>query len=178
MILCYSGRGKEKENMYTRIKENPLMVIVVSVCVGMIGMALIVYSLMPSMMLTTHTSKYATVDETSQKIRESIEKQGWTCPKIRNLTKTMAKHGVKTEKEYQIVEMCKAEYALDVLDTDPEILTLMPCALGVYKDVDGLVKITGMNAGLMGKMFGGNIARVMGGSVAADELEIIARVIK
>jgi len=65
-----------------------------------------------------------------------------------------------------IVELCKAEYAKDVLSTNPEVSTLIPCAWGVYEGDDGNSYITGMNMGLMGKMFGGNIARVMGASVA------------
>lgn len=54
---------------------------------------------------------------------------------------------------------------------------LMPCAWGVYGK-DGKVMITGMNMGLMGKMFGGTIARVMGGSVARDEAAILEKVTK
>jgi hypothetical protein len=34
-----------------------------------------------------------------------------------------------------------------------------------------------MNMGLMGKMFGGNIARIMGGSVSKDEAQMLERVI-
>jgi hypothetical protein len=54
----------------------------------------------------------------------------------------------------------------------------MPCAWGVYEGDDGRVYITGMNMGLMGKMFGGNIAKVMGGSVSKDEARMLARVIR
>ena len=35
-----------------------------------------------------------------------------------------------------------------------------------------------MNVGLMGKMFGGNIAKVMGGSVAVDEHKILLGLLK
>lgn len=34
-----------------------------------------------------------------------------------------------------------------------------------------------MNMGLMGKMFGGNIARVMGGAVSKDEARMLEHVI-
>ena len=72
----------------------------------------------------------------------------------------------------RIVELCKADYAKDVLETNPEVSTLMPCAFGVYER-DGKVYVTGLNTGLMGKLMGGNIARVMGGGVAMDETKIM-----
>lgn len=84
----------------------------------------------------------------------------------------VAKRGVAFEPPVCIVELCKAEYAKEVPADNPEVSTLMPCAWGVYKKA-GKVYITGMNTGLMGKLFGGTIARVMGGSVAADERNIL-----
>ena len=47
----------------------------------------------------------------------------------------------------------------------------------LYKK-DGKVYITGMNTALMGKMFGGTIARLMGGKVSADEKIILGQVIR
>jgi uncharacterized protein (DUF302 family) len=80
-------------------------------------------------------------------------------------------------RQVKIVELCKAEYARDVLSTNPEVSTLMPCAWGVYEGDDGKIYISGMNMGLMGKMFGGNIAKVMGDLVVKDEARILERVI-
>jgi hypothetical protein len=54
---------------------------------------------------------------------------------------------------------------------------MLPCALGVYEGEDGKVFISGMNVGLMGKMFGGNIAKVMG-NVSDEEKQILQGVIK
>jgi hypothetical protein len=53
----------------------------------------------------------------------------------------------------------------------------MPCSIGVYEGDDGRVYVAKMNTGLMGKMFGGNVAQVMGGAVAEDEAKILARCI-
>jgi hypothetical protein len=47
----------------------------------------------------------------------------------------------------------------------------------LYKK-DGKVYIIGMNTGLMGKMFGGTITRVMGGKVSADEKAILGQVVR
>jgi len=54
----------------------------------------------------------------------------------------------------------------------------MPCAWGVYKGADGRVYISGMNTALVGKMFGGTIAEVMGKSVEQDERRILQSVVK
>lgn len=54
----------------------------------------------------------------------------------------------------------------------------MPCAWGVYKGKDGKIYISGMNMGLMGKMFGGNIAKVMGEAVSKDEEQMLKEVIR
>jgi hypothetical protein len=46
---------------------------------------------------------------------------------------------------------------------------MMPCAWGVYRGDDGRVYVSGMNMGLMGQLFGGTIADVMGDTVAKQE---------
>lgn len=144
---------------------------------GFILAGLTVWMIMPGMMLTVHKSKYASVEETCAALKNSIEDAGWNCPAIRDMNASMAKEGVEFSKPIRLVELCKANYARDVLDTNPEVSTLMPCAFGVYKGTDGYVYISGMNMGLMGKMFGGRIAEIMGSQVAADEHTILAPVI-
>jgi uncharacterized protein (DUF302 family) len=133
---------------------------------------------MPGMMLNVHESRYDSVEETVKQLQLAIEEAGWKSPAVRDMRKSMAKYGVIFEGEARIVELCKADYAKQVLTSNPEVLTLMPCAWGVYRGDDGRVYVSGMNMGLMGKMFGGTIARVMGGSVAADEKSMLSGVIK
>jgi hypothetical protein len=93
------------------------------------------------------------------------------------MNKSVSEHGVDIGREIRIVELCNAQYAKDILSTDPEVSTLMPCAWGVYEGDDGKVYISGMNMGLMGKLFGGNVARVIGGNVAKDESKMLEEVI-
>lgn len=144
---------------------------------GLVGTAFSMWLVMPRLMLTTHESKYAEVDETAAALKSAIEAAGWQCPGVRDMNAAMAKQGVAFGSPIRIVELCKAEYAKEVLADNPEVSTLMPCAWGVYKKA-GKVYITGMNTGLMGKMFGGTIARVMGGKVSADEKAILGQVVR
>jgi uncharacterized protein (DUF302 family) len=146
--------------------------------IGAAIVGLLVYLMMPSMMINIHESKFSTVEETATKLKAAIEKHGWACPGIRDMNKSMAKYGVTFPSPVRIVELCKANYAADVLTTNPELLTLMPCAMGVYEGEDGKIYISGMNTGLMGKMFGGNVAEVMGGSVSHAEEGILAEVVR
>ena len=138
---------------------------------GFLAALLAVGLLLKPLMLTTHASPYG-VEETCQRLKASIEANGWRCPAIRDMNAAIAKEGLALERPVRIVELCKADYAQDVLDTNPEVSTLMPCAFGVYEQ-DGRVFVTGLNTGLMGKLMGGNVARVMGSGVAADEAKIM-----
>ena len=143
--------------------------IIITVVVGWLSM--------PGMMIVKHQSRYGSVEETCLKLKEAITANNWQCPAVRNMNKAMKKHGVIMDEQVRIVELCNAKYAKDVLLTNPEVSTLMPCAWGVYKGKDGKVYISGMNMGLMGKMFGGNIAKVMGNIVSKDEKKILSAVI-
>ena len=138
---------------------------------GFLTALLLVWSLMKPLMLVTHASPYG-VEETCQRLQASIEANGWRCPAIRNMNAAVEKEGLSMAVPVRIVELCKADYAKDVLETNPEVSTLMPCAFGVY-ETNGTVYVTGLNTGLMGKLMGGNIARVMGGGVGADEAKIL-----
>ena len=132
---------------------------------------------MPRMMLTVHESKYSDVDKTCEELKTAIEAAGWSCPAIRDMNKSMAKHGVHHDQPVRLVELCQADYAHDILGDNPEVSTLMPCAFGVYKGADDKVYVSGMNMGLMGKMFGGKIAEIMGSKVSQDEKKILEGIV-
>jgi dienelactone hydrolase len=51
----------------------------------------------------------------------------------------------------------------------------MPLAIGVYEDAQGHVHVSRLNVGLVGMMFGGTIADVMG-TAGADLAEVVASV--
>ena len=159
-------------------KINRLIPFILGFIVGVVIVGIAGWLLMPGMMLVVHQSRYDTVEETCAQLENAIEANGWISPAIRNMNKAMAKSGVQMDNQVRIVELCNAKYAKDILTTNPEVSTLMPCAWGVYKGKDGKVYISGMNMGLMGKMFGGNIARVMGESVSQDEEKMLGGVIR
>ena len=170
--------ANEDANDQKQVWKNRLIPFISGLIVGMVLVGVIVWLSMPGMMLVVHQSRYDSVEETCKQLQAAIEANGWKSPAIRDMNKTMAKHGVLMNKQVKIVELCNAEYAKDVLTTNPEVSTLMPCAWGVYEGDDGKIYISGMNMGLMGKMFGGNIAKVMGGAVSKDEERMLKDVIR
>jgi uncharacterized protein (DUF302 family) len=149
----------------------PWMIATLGIAVGFLAALLLVRGAMKPLMLTTHSSPYG-IEETCTRLKASIEANGWRCPAIRDMNAAIGKEGLSMKVPVRIVELCKADYAQAVLATNPEVSTLMPCAFGVYER-DGQVYVTGLNTGLMGKLMGGNIARVMGGGVATDEARIL-----
>jgi len=169
-----------KADMNTQKQGNMNRIIsfIFGLVVGSVLVGIIVWLSMPSMMIVVHQSRYDSIEETCNRLKAAIEANGWENPAIRNMNKAMDKHGVQMDKQVKIVELCNAKYAKDVLMTNPEVSTLMPCAWGVYKGKDGKIYISEMNMGLMGKMFGGNIAKVMGGAVSKDEEQMLKEVIR
>lgn len=140
---------------------------------GVLLTGVVAWQAIPSMMLEIHQSPYDTVEETCDHLAATIEDKGWSNQAIRDMNASMAKHGVEMDRPVRVVELCNANHAKTVLNANPEVSTMMPCAWGVYEGEDGNVYVSGMNMGLMGQMFGGTIAEVMGGPVAEDEEEML-----
>jgi uncharacterized protein (DUF302 family) len=146
------------------------------IVVGILLTGVAVWQLMPRLMILEHPSRFG-VEETISRLKQAAEAEGWSVPGVRDMNKSMAKYGVTFDRPVRLVELCKAEYAESVLSTDRHIATLMPCAVAVYEGDDGRTYVSHMNVGLMGTLFGGNIARVMGGAVARDEDKILSAVV-
>ena len=125
--------------------------------------------LMPRMMIVTRQSRLG-FDETVERLSANIGgADGWTLQSVWDMNQSMAKHGVDFPRKVQKLNLCNAGYASEVLASERWASSLMPCGIAVWEDDSGGVWVSKMNTGLMGKLFGGVIARVMGGRVAADE---------
>jgi uncharacterized protein (DUF302 family) len=147
--------------------------------VGVLLCGVVVFTAMPSLMIRTRESKLG-FDETVAALEKRIPEKGWGVHGGQpiDMNQSMAKQGVTFEPRVKLVKLCKAEYAKDVLATDRHISTMMPCTLSVWEGDDGKVYLSKMNLALMAKMFGGNIAKVMGKKVVRDEEEILRDLLK
>ena len=145
------------------------------VLVGMLLMGLIVWFTMPSLMLIKHKSNLS-YDATVAALDEALkQKQNWRVLTINDYQKSTAEFGAM--ERVGSLNICNPRYASQILasDKDRGVTAFMPLALGVYEDKQGQVYISQLNVGLLGMMFGGTIADVMG--MAGNDLnEVVADV--
>lgn len=149
------------------MKKN-IGIFIIGLVVGIIVAAAAGWLVMPRMMLHEHESKMS-YEDTVAEIQKSAKENGWVVPKIYKLDESLKKAGHEDIERITIFSLCQPHHAYNILknDADKKVTAIMPCRIGVYEKKDGKVYVSGMNIGLMSKMFGGNIAEVMGG--VADE---------
>ena len=145
------------------------------VLLGMVLMGIIVWFVMPSLMLLKQKSDRG-YDETVALLSETLtKKQDWKVLTVNNYQKSTEAFG-EIEKVGSI-NICNPRYASEILTEDANriVTALMPLAIGVFEDKKGQVFVSQMNIGLMGMMFGGTIADVMG-KASKDLNEVVASV--
>lgn len=159
------------------LQSKGLLGLLVGLLLGIALTAGAVWLLMPGFMVVEHESKLD-FDTTVAALEKAVKAEGWVVSGVADMQKPLAKHGVTFPRRVKVVKLCHPRYAGSVLQTDRQMAALMPCSIAVYEDDDGTVRISKMNTGLMGKMFGGNVARVMGEHVARDEAKMLAGIVK
>jgi uncharacterized protein (DUF302 family) len=145
------------------------------VLVGMVLMGLIVWFTMPPLMLIKYKSNRG-YDDTIAALTEALKKkQDWQVLTINDYQKSTAAFGAI--ERVGSMNICNPRYASKILanDVDRGVTAFMPLAIGVYEDEKGQVYVSQLNVGLMGMMFGGTIADVMG-AAGKDLNEVIASV--
>ena len=147
--------------------------------IGFLLCGITVFAAMPSLMIVTRESKLG-FDETVAALEKSIPEHGWVVSggKPIDMNKSMAKQGVTFKPRVKLVKLCKADYAKSVLTTDRHVSCMMPCSMAVWEGDDGKVYLSEMNMALMAKMFGGNVAKIMGGKVVHDEEKMLQGLLK
>lgn len=138
---------------------------------GLIGMAITLaagVAILPRLMFSEiqSTQNY---EDTIAFIVRNVTQKGWKVSALMRLDKSLAQEG-KTVLPAASFKICQADYAERILkDDDARFLTvMMPCSIGVYEKADGKTYVSTMNAGLLGRLFGGTAAKVMAGSVAKE----------
>ncbi len=150
--------------------------LLIGVLAGVLLAAAAAKLMMPRMMIVTRPSRLG-YEETIEKLSGNIERaEGWVLQNVWDMNESMAKHGVEFPQRVRKLNLCNAGYAKEVLTDERWASSMMPCGIAVWEDDSGGVWVSRMNTGLMGKIFGGTIARVMGGKVASDERQITAGV--
>ena len=144
---------------------------------GFLLMGIIVWIALPPMMIDVHKSQYS-FDETVTAVEKVVAAQeGWKVTKVFDIQKNIVDAGYQGMTNVKIIALCNPHYAHSILseDKDKMVTTMMPLGIGVYETNNGDVYMSEMNVGLMGMMFGGTIAEVMG-DASADIDRMIAAV--
>ena len=151
--------------------------IIFGIIIGFLLMGIIVWIAMPPMMINVHKSQYG-FDETVAAVEKAVTaQQGWKVSKVFDIQKNIIDAGHQDMTRVKIVTLCNPHYANRILsdDKDKVVTTMMPLGIGVYETKDGSIYMSEMNVGLMGMMFGGTIAEVMG-DASTDIAKMIAAV--
>lgn len=143
------------------------------VLVGMILMGVIVWFTMPALMVIEHRSPkdyQATVVAVQQAI---AARPDWKVPAISDFQKTIREAGHGPIDRVGSIALCNPRYASRILaePRNRKVTAFMPLAIGVYEDGKGQVYVSQLDVGLMGMMFGGTIAEVMG--LAGNDLSAV-----
>jgi uncharacterized protein (DUF302 family) len=134
------------------------------IIVGMVLMAIIVWRVMPGMMLIQHKSP-KNFDETVAAIDAGVKtKPDWKILGINDYQKRIRESGLGELTRVGSIALCNPRYSSRILtdDGNKKVTAFMPVELGIYEDKSGQVYVSELNVGLLGKMFGGTIAEVMG----------------
>jgi uncharacterized protein (DUF302 family) len=164
--------GSEGDKRGTSMNKNTLYG-VTGIVIGMVFMAFLVWQAMPGMMLIEHKSAHG-YEETVAAISKAIEgEKDWKVLAVRDYQKSIREAGHGTLTSVGSMAVCNPRYASMILEDDnnKKVTAFMPLAIGVYEKEDGQAYISELNVGLLGMMFGGKIAEVMG--YAGKDLKMI-----
>lgn len=148
--------------------------LIAGVVAGWVTALLALWVAAPHLMIRTSESPYS-VEETVSRIEAAATAKGWVVAGVKPLDQSIRVNGGPSIPPLRLVELCQASHAGALLDDDSQkkLSVMMPCTVSVYEDSEGGVHVAAMNAGLLGRAFGGEVAKVMGGDVAHDQAEII-----
>lgn len=142
---------------------------------GVVVLGAVAWKMMPGMMLNESLSPYG-LEETVDRVQKNAVEAGWVVSGIVRLEASIAKHGAPAVPRTWLINLCQANHASRILsdDSDRVVSVMMPCTISVYEKSDGRTYIGSMNAALLGRMFGGTVAEVMGEEVAAEQKGFIS----
>lgn len=124
----------------------------------------------PGLMLNETKSPF-NAEKTVEIIQANAKSRGWVIPSVTPFHKSVKKTTGHDIPPVYLVNICKGDYAYEILkdDSNKIVSVFMPCTISVYEKTDGNAYIGSMNAELLGKMFGGTVAEIMGEKVADDQ---------
>lgn len=103
-------------------------------------------------------------NKTVKVMQERINgKKGWHVTEIIDQNKEVIDNGGFPIGNFKIIKYCHGGYSARMLKDDDQkkIGNMMPKTFAVYEKSDGQVFVSTMNGGVMGKLFGGEIEKII-----------------
>lgn len=143
------------------------IIIIVSVLIGFLigilfsGIAISVSS--KEMLVKEFKSPYdfnKTVEVMEARINNA---DGWHVTEIIDQNKEVQANGGFDIGNFKIIKYCHGGYSSEMLKADDrkKMGNMMPKTFAVYEKSDGQVFVSTMNGGIMGKLFGGEIEKII-----------------
>ena len=147
---------------------------VLGILIGAVGTGGVLYATASDLMVKEQASPVG-VEDTVQRITKVAEADGWKVLGIRKLHESIKKHTGEDVRPVHLVDLCEPHHAKKILEGDETrtVSVFMPCTISVYEKSDGKAYICSTNAQLLGKLFGGTVAEVMGGPVAESQAKFV-----
>ena len=144
--------------------------VLIGLAVGITFSVIAGWQMAPGLMLKETQSPF-NAERTVEIIQANARSKGWVVPGVTPIHKSIKKHTGQDLPPIYLANICKGEYAYNILKEDRNkiVSVFMPCTISVYEKADGRAYIGNMNAGLLGKVFGGTVAEIMGDKVADDQ---------
>ncbi len=141
----------------------------ISFIAGAVLVAIVGISVAPGMMINESESLYSYKD-TIEIIQAEAEALGWKIPAVHVISNSVASGGYDVAP-VTVIELCKVDLAGQILSDDESrvVSSMMPCRVAVYETSDGNVIVSRMNTGMMSKLFGGDIERLMADATSETE---------
>jgi len=151
---------------------NPVVVLIVGIVVGVALTLGLGVAIMRSRMVASHCGA-RTFEDTCSTVEKVVEDaKGWSLPLGSwDANAVLEKKGLVPDNltRLKFYFLCNAGHASRLLGAVPSLSGMLPCSWAVYELADGTVHVSGMNVGLMSRIFSGVPGQVMQEVARADE---------
>lgn len=147
-----------------------VVVLVIGMVVGALLLAAMILHLAPRMMVAERPAPDG-VDATVERLAANAKDNHWNVPKVYDMRQSLLADGMPDVGPIKLVKLCQPEYAARLLGKDKykQVSVMMPCTVAVYEKSDGRAYAATLRLGLMGRLFGREVAEVMNRVEREDE---------
>ena len=146
-----------------KAKARTIVYIIFGFIAGVIFSGVVISISSGEMMVKEMRSPYD-FEKTVTVISDRINaKEGWHVTEVIDQDKEVTLHGGYPIGNFKIIKYCSGSYSAEMLSVDEQkkIGNMMPKTFAVYEKSDGQVYVSTMNGAVMGKIFGGEIERII-----------------